>query len=70
MIVSNNNIYVVKCYINFFYIVADKMQGLTVLANAINNFKDYNLKKIITKTLFVITHFLPRTFRYSQLISL
>ena len=70
MIVSNNNIYVVKCYIKFFYIVADKMQGLPVLAEAITDFILCKFKKNNNKNVFIITHFHPHISQYNQLISL
>lgn len=38
MIISNNNKYVLKCYLKFFEIVADEMQSFKALATAINDF--------------------------------
>lgn len=37
MISSNNNIYEPKCYLNLFEIVADGMQGISMLAMRIND---------------------------------
>ena len=53
MISCNNNNYVLKCYLNLFMIVADVMQGRTVLAMRI---KIVNGVFNIIKKLLVFIH--------------
>ena len=53
MISCNNNNYVLKCYLNLFMIVADVMQGRTVLAMRI---KVVNGVSDIVKKLLVFIH--------------
>lgn len=54
---SNNNIYVIKCYLKFIKIVADGMQGSNVLAMLLNNFKSGITQKIIKTYNLCITYF-------------
>lgn len=61
MISSNNNSYVFKSYLNFFKWVADRMQGLDVLAMLLNGFSLTINQKIIKTYNENITYFHSHT---------